>query len=298
MYAAITPLSDFDRWARTSALEIVIYVTGAILITRLATWTSRKVTERIDQRAQIGDALVRSEAAKHRHAVIAVVTWTFLVLAYFVTGVLVVQRLGVPLTSLVAPATVAGVAVGFGAQRVVQDILAGFFIVAERQYGFGDVVRISPLGATAGVTGTVEEVNLRVTRLRTASGEVVFVPNGQIVQVTNLSRDWARAVIDVPLPVSADVSAVTAALHQVGEDALADDELRPLLLDAPSVMGIESMSVDQIVIRMVARTLPGKQFDVSRVLRSRIALALREEGIIVAATTETADPETQEDPAP
>jgi moderate conductance mechanosensitive channel len=298
MVAAITPLSDFSTWARSSALEIVMYITGAILITRLATWTSHKVTGRIDRRAQGGDVLVRSEAAKHRHAVIGVVTWTVLVLVYFITGVLVIQKLGVPLTSLVAPATVAGVAVGFGAQRVVQDILAGFFIVTERQYGFGDVVRISPLGVTTGVTGTVEEVTLRVTRLRNISGEVIFVPNGQIVQVINLSRDWARAVIDVPIPASADVSAVTSALHDVGKAAFADDQLKPLLLDAPSVMGVESLDVDQLVIRVVARTLPGKQFDVSRVLRQRIALALRAEGITVPASTEAADAESQEDATP
>ncbi len=287
---AITPLSDFDRWARTSALEIVIFVTGAILITRLARWMSEKVTARIDRRALGGDALVRSEAAKHRHAVIAVVTWTFLALAYFVTGVLVIQRLGVPLTSLVAPATVAGVALGFGAQRVVQDVLAGFFIVAERQYGFGDSVRISPLGVTTGVTGVVEEVTLRVTRLRTVSGEVVFIPNGQIVQVTNLSRDWARAVIDIPVPATADVSAVTAALREVGDNAFSDNQLRPLLLDPPSVMGIESMSVDQFVIRMVARTLPGKQFDVSRMLRERVAVALGQVGVMVPTAAETSSP--------
>ena len=298
MVAAITPLSDFSTWARSSALEIVMYVAGAILITRLATWTSHKVTGRIDRRAQGGDVLVRSEAAKHRHAVIGVVTWTVLVLVYFITGVLVIQKLGVPLTSLVAPATVAGVAVGFGAQRVVQDILAGFFIVTERQYGFGDVVRISPLGVTTGVTGTVEEVTLRVTRLRNISGEVIFVPNGQIVQVVNLSRDWARAVIDVPIPASADVSAVTSALHDVGKAAFADDQLKPLLLDAPSVMGVESLDVDQLVIRVVARTLPGKQFDVSRVLRQRIAVALRSKGITVPTSTEAADAESQEDPTP
>ncbi|HUA94222.1 MAG TPA: mechanosensitive ion channel family protein [Acidimicrobiales bacterium] len=298
MAAAITPLSDFSTWARSSALEIVMYVTGAILITRLATWTSGKVTDRIDRHAQGGDALVRSEEAKHRHAVTGVVTWSVLVLVYFVTGVLVIQKLGVPLTSLVAPATVAGVAVGFGAQRVVQDILAGFFIVTERQYGFGDVVRISPLGGTTGVTGTVEEVTLRVTRLRNISGEVIFVPNGQIVQVINLSRDWARAVIDVPVPSSADVSGVTSTLREVGKSAFTDDQLRPLLLDAPSVMGVESLGVDQLVIRVVARILPGKQFDVSRELRQRIAVAFREEGIAVLTTSETADAESQNDPAP
>jgi small conductance mechanosensitive channel len=211
--------------------------------------------------------------------------------------VLVIQRLGVPLTSLVAPATVAGVALGFGAQRVVQDVLAGFFIVAERQYGFGDSIRISSLGATTGVVGVVEEVTLRVTRLRTVSGEVVFVPNGQIVQVTNLSRDWARAVIDVPVPATADISEVTAKLREVGENAFHDDQLRPLLLDEPSVMGLESISVDQFVIRMVARTLPGKQFDVSRVLRERVAVALGRLGVDVPAGVETSDPVSEQEPS-
>ena len=92
-------------------------------------------------------------------------------------------------------------ALGFGAQRIVQDILAGFFIITERQYGFGDVVRGLRAWRTTGVTGTVEDVTLRVTTVRSANGEVIIVPNGQIVQVTNMSRDWARAVVDVPVPV-------------------------------------------------------------------------------------------------
>ena len=286
--ARITPLSDFDRWARGNLLEIVLFVVGAILVTRLATWVSTKVTEHIDAQARSSDTLVRSEAAKHRHAVTAVITWTFLVLVYFVTGVLVIQRLGVPITSLVAPATVAGVAVGFGAQRVVQDVLAGFFIITERQYGFGDLIRISPLGDTGGVMGTVEEVTLRITRIRTSTGEVVIVPNGQIVQLTNLSRDWARAVVDVPVPVSADIGRVTSILHEVGEAAFADEQLRPLLLDEPAVMGVESLELDTLHIRLVARTLPGRQFDIGRELRSRIAIAFREVGIVLPAGLDAA----------
>jgi small conductance mechanosensitive channel len=219
--------------------------------------------------------------------VIDVLKWVFLVLDYSVTAILVVQRLGVPLTSLVAPATVAGVALGFGAQRIVQDILAGFFIVSERQYGFGDVVRMSTLGATTGVTGTVEEVTLRITRLRTVSGEVVIIPNGQLVQVTNLSRDWARAVVDVPVPVTTDVTQVTDVLHNVGEETYADEDLHSLMLDPPSVMGIESIDVDQLSVRMVARTLPGRQFEVSRALRARVTMGLREAGITVSKPVET-----------
>ena len=152
----------------------------------------------------------------------------------------------------------AGVALGFGAQRLVQDVLSGFFVITERQYGYGDVVRLSVPGTGAPVQGTVEDVTLRVTQLRTVNGEVVITPNGQIVQATNLSRDWARAVIDVPVPSSADVSTVTAILQDVGTAAYADDELRPLLLDAPTVMGVESIEVDTLNIRIVARTLAGQ----------------------------------------
>ena len=146
---------------------------------------------RLDRRAGATDALVRSESMKHGHAVVQVITWASLVVIYSITAVLVIRLLGVPLTGFVAPATVAGVALGFGAQRIVQYLLAGFFLITERQYGFGDVIKLSVLGTT-GAIGTVEEVTLRITQIRTLDGEVVSTPNGQIVQVTNLSRDWAR----------------------------------------------------------------------------------------------------------
>ena len=105
--------------------------------------------------------------------------------------------------------------------------------------------------------GTVEEVTLRVTRIRSVSGEVIITPNGQIAQVTNLSRDWARAVIDVPVPSSVDVGHATEVLQRVGRDAYADDRLRKMMLDEPTVMGVERIEVDAFSVRMVARTLPG-----------------------------------------
>jgi moderate conductance mechanosensitive channel len=207
-----------------------------------------------------------------------------------VAAILVLKRVGVPVTGLVAPAAVVGVALGFGAQRIVQDVLAGLFIIIERQYGFGDVIRISALGSETGVTGTVEEVTLRITRMRTISGEVVIVANGQIVQVTNMSRDWARAVVDVPVPTATDVNRVREILHQVCVEAREDEELGPLLLDTPSVVGVERLELDTLHVRVVARTLPGKQFEVGRELRARVALAFQAEGINLSASLETADP--------
>jgi small conductance mechanosensitive channel len=290
MPLAVAPLTDVSTWARSNGLLIVLDVLGAVLLTRFVNWLGQRVTHRIDVAAGSGDALVRSEAAKHRHAVAQVLTWTSVVLIYFVTAVLVADRLGIPLTSLVAPATVAGVALGFGAQRVVQDILAGFFLIAERQYGFGDVIRISALGSLEGVSGTVEDVTLRITRIRSSNGEVVIVPNGQIVQVTNLSRDWARAVVDVPLSATSDVAAATDLLREVGAAAFRSKELKPLLLDAPTVMGVETLSVDELTVRLVARTLPGKQFEVGRALRGRVAAAFRKAHMSVPAELDAAQP--------
>jgi small conductance mechanosensitive channel len=131
----------------------------------------------------------------------------------------------------------------------------------------------------------VEDVTLRVTRVRSSNGEVITVPNGQIVKVVNLSRDWARAVVDVPVPTSVDVNRVNEILRDVGREAFRDPALRPLLLDPPSLMGVESLDLDQVNVRMVARTLPGKQFEVGRDLRARVVLAFRTQGINVPPPT-------------
>ena len=287
MTGAIAPLNDVSGWARGNLLVIVLLVLGAILLTRLAEWARGKIIKHIDARVNEADELVRSEAAKHRQVVAQVVTWAALAVLYVVTAVLIVQHLGVPLAGLIAPAALLSAALGFGLQRFVQDIGAGLFITGERQYGFGDVIRIAVSGVSQSVTGTVEDVTLRVTRIRSVSGEVITTPNGQIVQVTNLSRDWARAVIDVPVPSYVDVSHVTDILHRVGQDAYNDDRLRKLMLDPPTVMGVEKIEVDTFSVRMVARTLPGVQFDVGRELRARVASAFRYEGINVSADLDT-----------
>jgi moderate conductance mechanosensitive channel len=275
----LTPLTDLVLWLRSSGLEIVLLVTGAMLATRLMALLGTGITARIDAGATESDTLVRSEASKHRHSLAQVITWTVLVLIYCATGIAVVSRLGMPVSGLVAPATVAGVALGFGAQRVVQDILAGFFLITERQYGFGDLVRLTVPGTSEAAMGTVEDVTLRVTTIRSADGEVIITPNGQITQVVNLSRDWARAVMDVPIPVDVDVNRVSELLRRIGQSAHEEPDLRPLLLDPPAVMGVQSIDVDHFQVRLVARTLPGRQFDVARILRARITAGLLREGI-------------------
>src|SRR3954463_1634657 len=210
---AATPLTELRDWLLGRGLEVVLIILGSILLGRFAQWVGSKITDRIDAKATGGDALVRSEAAKHRHSLTQVLTWAAIVLIYAIAVFFVLDRMGVPVTSLVAPATVLGVGLGFGAQRVVGDVLAGFFIITERQYGFGDVVAITVNGGGEPANGTVEAVPLRVPRVRSSNGEVITVPNGGITKVVNLSRDWARAVVDVPVPAGADVNRVNEILR-------------------------------------------------------------------------------------
>ena len=278
MTAALEELWD---WFSGRGLEVVLIVLGSILLARFVAWVGRRITDRIDSRSTGGDVLVRSEAAKHRHSLTQVLTWAAIVLIYSIAVFFVLDRLGVPISGLVAPATVLGVGLGFGAQRIVGDVLAGFFIITERQYGFGDVVSIALTSGGEPATGTVEDVTLRVTRMRSSNGEVITVPNGAIAKVVNLSRDWARAVVDVPIPTTVDVNRVNEILRDVGRESFRDPVLRPLLLDPPSVMGVESLDLDQVNVRMVARTLPGKQFEVGRNLRARVVQAFRDQGLSV-----------------
>jgi moderate conductance mechanosensitive channel len=285
---ALPPVTDLVPWLRGRGLGVVLIILGAVLLARFASWLGNKITTRIDAKATDSDALVRSEAAKHRHSLTQVLTWVAVVLIYTSAVFLLLDWIGIPVTGLVAPATVLGVGLGFGAQRIVGDVLAGFFLITERQYGFGDVVSIQVVGGGDPATGTVEDVTLRITRMRSANGEVVTVPNGQIVKVVNLSRDWARAVIDVPVPAGTDVNRVNDVLRAVGQQAFDDPQLHPLLLDAPSVMGVESLGLEQVNVRVVARTLPGKQFEVGRDLRARIVLAFRREGINLSTIDEPA----------
>ena len=138
-------------------------------------------------------------------------------------------------------------------------------------------------GTAAEARGTVENVTLRVTRLRSPDGEVFTIPNGQIVKTVNLSKDWARAVVDIPVSTSADLNRVNEVLHQECQRALDNPLLGELLLDPPTLMGVECIEVDTVTLRMVARTLPGKQFEAGRQLRFLVVRALERAGILTTA---------------
>jgi moderate conductance mechanosensitive channel len=271
-----TTLENLGHWTLTKGLHIVLVVLFAIITTRIIRWVAARISKRLD--GDDYDAMLRPESVKHRRAVASVISSVAIALLYVMLAIDITNQLGLPVGSLVAPAAVLGAALGFGAQRIVQDLLSGFFLITEKQYGFGDLVELT-VNAGGTALGTVEDVTLRVTKLRTSDGEMFTVPNGQIVKSLNMSKDWARAVVDIPVPTSADLNQVNDVLRNVSTTAMKDDTLPELLLDEPQLMGVESIEVDNVNLRMVARTLPGKQFEVGRRLRALVVAGLRRAGI-------------------
>jgi small conductance mechanosensitive channel len=269
---------DLRDWMLTRGLHIVMLLIGAVLAARFINWTAQKITHRLDESFVESDALVRSEASKHRQTVASLISWVAVVLICIAVAVQLADILNVSVRGFVAPATVVGAALGFGAQQLVKDLLSGFFIILEKQYGFGDLVTLTVVSATE-ASGTVENVTLRVTRLRSSDGELFTIPNGQIVKTVNLSKDWARAVVDIPVQSSADLGMINDVLREACEHALEDKLLGELLLDAPTLMGVESIELDVVTLRLVARTLPGKQFEAGRRLRALVVRALARVGV-------------------
>ena len=171
---------------------------------------------------------------------------------------------GFNVTPIAAAAGLASLAIGFGAQHLVRDLINGFFIIIEDQFVVGEIVRIGT------VTGRVEHLTLRRTVVRDFQGAVVSIPNGEVAQVANLSRDWGQVFVDISIPQEASSDAALAALERVCAELRADVSWSPVLVDGPRALGVESFGPAGATLRLQLRTVPGRQDDAARELRRRI----------------------------
>ena len=202
-------------------------------------------------------------------------TWSIVAVAI----VLVLGELDFSVTALIASAGILGAALGFGAQNVVKDMLNGLFMVFEDQLGVGDIVELQ---STQGpVSGVVEIVGVRVTQVRDVGGVLWYVRNGEIINVGNKSQGWARVIIDLPAPYTSDVDEVQRVLLDTANAMAAEPEFTRKVLEPPEIWGIESISAEALVIRLVMKVRSGDQFDMARALRLRLKLALDELGVAV-----------------
>lgn len=185
--------------------------------------------------------------------------------------------LGVSIGALLASAGVVGVALGFGAQTLVRDVLAGWFILVEDRYGVGDII-----DAGAPAVGTVERVTLRSTRLRDANGTVWHVANGEILRVGNKSQSWSRAVVDVVVAPEADIDRACDLLGEVGRELREDPDWAQVMTGEPDVLGVHLMDPTGVTLRVVCDTVPASQWQVEREYRRRVLKAYEREGVPLA----------------
>jgi moderate conductance mechanosensitive channel len=220
--------------------------------------------------AEPGVVLRRTQRADALGALISsVVTAVVWVLAIF----LILGEIGVHLGPLVAGAGVVGLAVGFGAQDLVKDFLSGVFMLAEDQFGVGDIVDVGE------ATGVVESVTLRTTRIRDVEGTLWHVPNGEIRRVGNASQQWARSLLDIGVAYDTDIDTAIEVIERVANAMAEEEGYRDQFLDAPDVWGVQNLGADAVDIRLVIKTQPGKQWAISRELRRRIKAAFDATGI-------------------
>ncbi|GAA0619218.1 mechanosensitive ion channel [Sporichthya brevicatena] len=192
---------------------------------------------------------------------------------YTLAMLMALSEIGLNIGPLIASAGIIGVALGFGAQSVVKDFLSGIFMVIEDQYGVGDVTDLGD------ASGTVESIGLRVTRLRDVNGTVWYVRNGEILRVGNKSQGWARAVVDVDVAYDEDVSRVRELLLRTANEVFSKPENAAIAMDKPEVWGVEALSADSVVVRLVVKTVPLQQWKAARLLREAIKASFDEAGV-------------------
>jgi small-conductance mechanosensitive channel len=252
----------------TRGLRILVIIIAAFILTRIL----KALTTRL---VQISKGHARgAQMREQQRRTMAGLVYSFGAAVIFVAAALMaLPEFGFDVTPFEAAAAVGSVALGFGAQNLVKDIINGFFIVFEDQFVVGDLIQVN------GETGRIEHLTLRRTVLRNLSGAMVTIPNSLIGQVANLSRDWSQVFVDVTVPSDEMVGRALATLEKIAGDFRNDAEWSPALLDGPRVLGVESLSLDGTVLRLQVRTALNRKDDVARELRRRIKLGFEESRI-------------------
>jgi moderate conductance mechanosensitive channel len=283
-----TAVSDF--WVAGGPLvQVAIIIVGAIITRLLIQFVVRRVVNRIvngvkrKQNAEDTQALQNSPLAAVRlvqrtrtlGSVLSSIATTLIVI---VAVLMIVNSINNNLTGAFSLITAAlGAGLGFGAQNIIKDVLNGLFMVGEDQLGVGDVVD------TNFATGVVEHVGIRVTQIRDVNGTLWYVRNGEIQRVGNMSQGWARVIIDLAVPYESDVDAVEARMLATANELASSTKWRSRILEKPEIWGLESISAEAIVIRLVVKTRSGTKDDVARELRARLKRALDDMGVRLPA---------------
>ena len=266
-------VSPLTEWLLTSGLRIVLILLLALVGYRLF----RLVAGRVAARIKSLDDIEGSLQDRRIETIFHLITTGGLFAVSTVATLMILLELGVEVAPLLASVGVVGLALGLGAQQLVEDVIAGLFIFIENHYTVGEVIAVDSR------VGVVEDVTLRVTRLRSLNGDLHIIPNGEIRSVSNKTRIWSRAIVDVGITYEDDVDRAIDALEAAGRTLTADEEMRALIVDEPTVTGIEGLEDWQVRLRLMVKTRPDKRYAVERYLRREIQRLFDERGITLAS---------------
>jgi small-conductance mechanosensitive channel len=259
-------------WAQNDASVALFRIGGVVLIACVLTILLKRAVRRMERK--VAQHTTPMRALQRTNTLTSVLSSAGIALIWFLASLYLIQTLGFNLAPLLTGVGIVGLALGFGAQNLVRDVFSGLFVLIEDQYGVGDSITIN---STA--TGTVEQLTLRVTGVRDLYGTVHYVANGAVTQVSNMSKGWARAVVDFPVDASEDPQRVRDAFERVAEEAGSHQSIVRKLYGEPKVLGLQSFDGHWVSWRMVVDTKPGRQVEVERSLRELIKMAFDAEGI-------------------
>ncbi|MGA2317145.1 MAG: mechanosensitive ion channel family protein [Thermodesulfobacteriota bacterium] len=260
---------NITTWLTTSGIKVFGILIALIILSQMSKWIVKWLEKFIPEK----DPLQAIEAKKRAHTLGNILRHALLIVIFFIALLMILGELGIQLGPLLATAGIGALAIGFGAQSLVKDVISGFFIILENQYRIGDAIEV------AGVSGLVESVSLRRTVLRDLEGKVHTMPNGEIKIVSNLSKEWARSVLDVGISYREDVDQVLKLLEEIGRELGVEEPWKSAILEPLKILGVERFGESQLVIRVVVKTVPLKQWEVGRELRKRIKNRFDEKGI-------------------
>lgn len=259
-------------WFRTRFLKIGIVILAAMIGIRIIRRAIPNVIgEYVRQQSRPG--ITKDEIDKRQRTLESVAIHAFGSVIVTLATFTVLAEIGLNVGPVLAAAGIAGVAIGFGAQNVVRDVLAGVFILLEDQYRVGDVIQV------AGIGGMVEEVTLRRTVLRDLEAAVHIIPNGEIKLVTNRTKDKARMAVDLEVAYKEDIDRCIAVINRVGEEISSDPTFAPLITSKIKVLRVQELAASGVVLRVLGETVPLKHWDIEGEFRRRIKKAFDEEGI-------------------
>jgi small conductance mechanosensitive channel len=262
-------MESIAKWATTSGLRILGIVIGAYVTIRLAALVTRRVERAFDD----DDPSTMNEREKRAATLGKVLRNIISAAIWSVALLMILKELKIDIGPLLAGVGIIGLAVGFGAQSLVKDIVAGMFILVENQYDVGDVIKV------AGASGKVEKVTLRSTRLRDAEGKVHIIPNGSMDVVTNMTKRYSRFVLDIGVAYKEDVDEVMALLKEIGDELQADPEFGGKIIEPLQVLGVQDFADSAVVIRSLFTTKPMEQWGIGREFRRRIKNTFDAKGI-------------------